>query len=208
MTDSNVPTTIEYQESFADQVQDAKRSKFKTPRAGWMRLVFNKGEKKRTTKSGNLELTKRLSPVDADGNRVMGGTTSIRIYPPVQNTAHPGHKVPNTTFGCYCLARAIGADIPSFPRTDGNGGFLAPDGEPIDKETYGNLKRQTNVAVGKLAVDWYNEPGNLDDEVIYGLIEHEVKGDKVYTDVKRTRGEPPEGEEIITENFFVEDLEG
>lgn len=204
-TATAVPDQIEYHEDMVEQARAAKRSRFKTLKTGWMRAVVNKGFKRDKTSKGNLRITRRVSPVDASGRKVDGGSAKLEIYPTVPNPAVAGHKAPNTLFGNYCLARAMDPDFPRYPRKDGPN-YLDADGGGIDSTAYEDLTKQVDSAVVKRSVELYNKPELMDNEVLFVLIEHDVgKNGEIYTRASRTRGEPPEDEPVITEDFFLED---
>lgn len=189
--------------NFTDADRKAMRS-FATLRPGWMLLEVLSESRRVVPKSGNLEITYDLAPVDKNGEVVKGLKTRLRVIPPVTNPGRPGHVAPNTKLGAYFFGLATEPAFPRYPKKLRPGVYELANGDVVTQEQATLASEEVNTAIEVASMRWYNERNGMVGKRFYGHNEHQTGDDgRIWCSVDRTSATAPTdpNEVLIVEDF-------
>jgi hypothetical protein len=157
-------------------------------------------------KSGNLQVSFTLAPVNGEGDVVRGVTTKHNLYPSIRNPGKPGHRAPRTVFFNWLFAKALGEDLPWRPTKVSKGVYADQDGEVMSGPAASAQYELVDRAAGKISAGWYNNPDAEVGKRMYINVIHVLSDDgtRTFANVDKvfSLNELPDGE-LITDGFEV-----
>jgi hypothetical protein len=205
MTDSQIPDKISYNDTDVDNL-----NKVPVVKKGWIKgLVI--GHTKATAKeTSNMMLYLTIAPTDEEGKQ-RTPTVRLRVMPPIPNPKVAGHSAPDTGFSCYCFARALNPEFPLYAKKQSDGTYRAqiPSadgtvelGKVVNKEERNAIAREVDQAICAAAVRWWNEPAELNKEMFFAYVDHNIGTDgNTYAEVKKTMFREPQDADVMYSDF-------